>query len=71
MSGAIRGYRGGNAGGGPPLAQSGQERDRRRDESRLGVGRQIQLFDRAVERKAADRLAEGGVGFGHDGCRGR
>ena len=56
---------------GPALAQGGEVGDRRREQGRLGVDRQVELVGGSLEGQAADRLAERGVGFGEDGRGGR
>ena len=71
VAGGVGGLRGGDAGRGPALAERGQEGDRDGDEGGLGVDGEVELLGRAVEGEAADRLAEGFVGFGHDGRGGR
>jgi hypothetical protein len=72
MAGDVDRFRSGDAGGGPALAQSGEEGDRDGHDRRLGIDRQVQLLGRAVECKPAYRFVEGLVGFRkHGGCCGR
>ena len=56
----------GEALGGPALAQRREDRDRGREDRRLGVLGQVEALGRAVPGERADRFAEGGVGGGED-----
>ena len=70
MAGREPGCRRRASGGGPSLAKGGQDRDRGRQEGRLGVLGEIEPLGRAVPGQRADRFAKRQVRGGIDGSRG-